>query len=156
MNIKNEAAIKRLGLISGFYLISDIASWAEKIIMENDSIDELKMYDVAGGGNLSVNDMSSLLKDIESSSLDQDEILSELFSCFLASAETSVSDARVVANCLFNLSSLLDGGELTSFRDQYEDIDLEIYGTEDEVRKNLIKYLEKRIEELKLISKRNN
>ncbi len=143
MDIQVEAEVKRLGLIIGFYTSKYIVEWAEKVIVEENEISEYVIFDIAAGANWAVSKMSQELRELAGSSVTYEDVRQTLFSLFLSEARNSLSGSRKVAVCLANLASVVeDVPELTSFKDQYEDLDSGIYGDETEIRSSVIEFLE--------------
>ncbi len=142
MNLKFESEVKRLGLISGFYDLKNIVDWAEDLIAQEDEISEYGIFDVVAGINWPVNQMSLELKNISGASFQYEQVKATLFSLFLEEAKNSNFGARKIASCLANLGAIIEGSpELTSFKDQYDDLDAGIYGCESEIRAEVIGFL---------------
>jgi len=55
----------------------------------------------------------------------------------------SSSGARKVANCLYNLASILNENKLilTPFKDRFDDLDLGVYGDEEIIKSDLESFI---------------
>lgn len=145
MNFSDQINVKRFGVITGLLSVSEVAAWAEGIIQNSENIEELGLFDVAGGGGMTVNDMSSLLWDIGGDP-DLEVVLPSFYSELLNITKKSLGDARFAASCLANLSTLLpDKGGLIYFKDSFEDADKGFYGNANDVAKELAEFLENQL-----------
>ena len=69
--------------------------------------------------------------------------LSELSLDFHKVLMESISGARKVANCLYNLASILNENKfiLTPFKERFDDLDLGVYGDEEIIKSDLESFI---------------